>query len=134
VRSPRRAIDVFRGRDLIEAGLNEAAAGFARQGLWGLYFYGWPMLSLGVAVNGAWSFKTQDESRRVRRKRSAARVLAALAHPRAYVLIAGDGDRDEGLGRSVIVVQIIEASLMTCRSEMAAWERGVAEKREKCAR
>src|ERR1700680_1294055 len=40
VRSPRRAIDVFRGRDLIEAGLNEAAAGFARQGLWGLYFYG----------------------------------------------------------------------------------------------
>src|SRR6202049_4933219 len=42
------------------------------------------MLSLGVAVNGAWSFKTQDESRRVRRKRSAARVLAALAHPRAY--------------------------------------------------
>jgi hypothetical protein len=40
VRSPRRAIDVFRGRDLIEAGLNEAAAGFARQGLWKLYFYG----------------------------------------------------------------------------------------------
>jgi hypothetical protein len=40
VRSPRRAIDVFRGRDLIEAGLKEAAAGFARQGLWGLYFYG----------------------------------------------------------------------------------------------
>src|ERR1700680_364318 len=40
VRSPRRAIDVFRDRDLIEAGLNEAAAGFARQGLWGLYFYG----------------------------------------------------------------------------------------------
>src|SRR3977135_523497 len=35
--APRRAIDVFRGRDLIEAGLNEAAAGFARQGLWGLY-------------------------------------------------------------------------------------------------
>src|ERR1700726_4805940 len=106
------------------------------------------MLSLGVAVNGAWSFKTQDESRktqdesrktqdesrRVRRKRSAARVLAALAHPRAYGLIAGDGDRDERLGRSVIVVQIIEASLMTCRSEMAAWERGVAEKRERCAR
>src|ERR1700730_4961175 len=57
-------------------------------------FTGWPMLSLGVAVNGAWSFKTQDESRRVRRKRSAARGLAALAHPRAYGLIAGDGVRE----------------------------------------
>jgi hypothetical protein len=92
------------------------------------------MLSLGVAVSGAWSFKTQDESRRVRRKRSAARVLVALAHPRAYGLIAGDGDRDERLGRSVIVVQIIEAGLMTCRIEIMRWERGVAAMQEKCAR
>ena len=33
------------------------------------------MSSLGVAVNGAWSFKTQDLSRRVRRKKPAARVI-----------------------------------------------------------
>src|ERR1700680_298296 len=32
VRSPRRAIDVFRGRDLIEAGLNEAAGGMSARG------------------------------------------------------------------------------------------------------
>ena len=49
--------------DLIEAGLNEAAAGFARQGYGDCIFTRWQMSSLGVAVNGAWSFKTQDESR-----------------------------------------------------------------------
>ena len=87
-----------------------------------------------MAVNCAWSFKRQDESRRVRRKRPAAQVLAALAHPLAYGFIAGAGDHDESLGRSVIVVQIIEASLMTCRTEMAAWEHGIAEMWEKCAR
>ena len=91
------------------------------------------MSSLGVAENGAWSFKRQDESRRVRRKRPAAQVLAVLAHPLAYGFIAGAGDHDESLGRSVIVVQIIEASLMTCRTEMAAWEHGVAEMWEKCS-
>jgi hypothetical protein len=94
------------------------------------------MLSLGVAVNGAWSFN-------IRRKMSLAECVEKGRRRGSWrpwpirgrtASSPGDGDRDEGLGRSVIVVQIIEASLMTCRSEMAAWERGVAEKREKCAR
>ena len=91
------------------------------------------MSPLGVALNEL-AFLRRDEGRRVRRKRPAALVLAALAHPLAYGFIAGAGDRDERLGRSVVGAQIIAASLMTCRTEMAAWEHGVAEMREKCAR
>jgi len=92
------------------------------------------MSSLGVVVNGAQSLSRRDEWRRGPWKRLAALVLAALANPRACRFIAGEGDRNESLGRSGAVAQIIEASLMTCRSEMAAWEHGVAEMREQCAR
>jgi hypothetical protein len=92
------------------------------------------MSSLGVAVNGAQSLSRRDEWRRTPRKRLAALVLAALANPRACGFIAGEGDRDESLGRSGIVARIIEANLMTCRIEMAAWEHGVVEMREQCAR
>jgi hypothetical protein len=61
-------------------------------------------------------------------------ILAALTDPRAYNFIAGEGDHAESLGRSIVVAQIIEAGLMTCRIEMAPWERGVAQMQEKCAR
>jgi hypothetical protein len=121
------------GADLIEAGLNEGAAGFAR-GYGDCIFTRRRMSSLGVVVNGAQSLPRRDEQRRAPWKRLAALVMAALANPRACGFIAGGGDRDESLGRSGIVAQIIEASLMTCRSEMAAWEHGVAERRQQCAR
>ena len=68
------------------------------------------------------------------RKRSAAMVLAALANPRACGFIAGQGGRDGSLERGIIVAQIIEASLMTYRIEMAAWRHGGAEMREQSAR
>jgi len=42
-------------------------------------------------------------------------ILAALTDPRAYSFIAGEGDHAESLGRSIVVAQIIEAGLMTCR-------------------
>ena len=68
MRSPRRAIDGFpKFGDLIEAGLNEGAAGFAR-GYGNCIFTRWWMSSLGVAVNGAWWFLRCDEGRRVRWK------------------------------------------------------------------
>lgn len=60
--------------------------------------------------------------------------LGGLGQSAACGFIAGEGDRDESLGRSVVVAQIIEAIVMTCRIEMAAWEHGVAEMREQCAR
>ena len=70
----------------------------------------------------------------MRWKRPAALILTALANLRAYSFIAGTGAHEESLGRSLIIAKIIEGSLMTCRIEMAAWEHGVVEKREKCAR
>jgi hypothetical protein len=74
--------------DLIEARLNEGAAGFAR-GLWELYFTRWQMSSLGVALNGDWWFLRCDEGRRVRWKRPVALILTTLANLRAYGFIAG---------------------------------------------
>jgi hypothetical protein len=67
-------------------------------------------------------------------ERPAALILTALANLRAYSFIAGTGAHEESLGRSLIIAKIIEGSLMTCRIEMSAWEHGVVEKREKCAR
>ena len=50
VRSPRRAIEGFGDPgDLIEAGLNEGAAGFARWGYGDCIFTRWRMASFGVA-------------------------------------------------------------------------------------
>ena len=50
VRSPRRAIEGFGDPgDLIEAGLNEGAAGFARWGYGDCIFTCWRMASFGVA-------------------------------------------------------------------------------------
>ena len=92
------------------------------------------MSSLGVALNGAWWFLRYDEGRRVRWKRPAAPIMTALANLRVYGFISGAEDHEESLGRSLIIAKIIEGSLMTCRIEMAVWENGVAEKREKCAR
>ena len=50
MRSPRRAIEGFGDPgDLIEAGLNEGAAGFARWGYGDCIFTRWRMASYGVA-------------------------------------------------------------------------------------
>ena len=50
MRSPRRAIEGFGDPwDLIEAGLNEGAAGFARWGYGDCIFTRWRMASFGVA-------------------------------------------------------------------------------------
>jgi hypothetical protein len=56
------------------------------------------MSSLGVAANGAWSFKRRDES--VCREQPAARVLAASAHLRAYGFIAGEATVTRVLGEA----------------------------------
>jgi hypothetical protein len=61
------------------------------------------MSSLGVVVNGAQSLSRRDEWRRTPRKRLAALVLAGLGQSAACGFIAGEGDRDESLGRSVVV-------------------------------
>jgi hypothetical protein len=113
--------------------LNEGAAGFAR-GLWELYFYA---LANGVAWRGVERRLVVFEVRRgapSALEKAGGADFDGVGQSEGVGFIAGLGDHEESLGRSLIIAKIIEGSLMTCRIEMAVWEHGVAEKREKCAR
>lgn len=128
--------------DLIEAGRKRRCGGIRAAMLSGLHFYSlagvvaWRGLtdrcgetsSCMQACNGRGS---SCDGIREERRRQSRRPLTIRRRPASSAAAAIGAAY---LERNKVIRQIIEAGFMICRSEMAACERGDAEKREKCAR
>jgi hypothetical protein len=114
--------------DLIEAGLNEGAGDLRGPGLWGLYV----LLATASDCSARWDrsrpgnerlaakFRRWRETVRRCPRGAVAAILIVFDDPRTSGATAAEVDPGDAFWGSVMLAQIIEADLMTCRIGMAA--------------